>query len=222
MESDTHHSAAGQERASVTRTGRFRHPPAAFVLCLVLFSGCGKVRYPTTYVLNFPHLAPNAAAAQAILGAVVVREFRCPKYLCDGRIVFRPSPEQVGFYEFHRWAVDPRESITLFLTNTLRARSIFTHVASQERDITAAYLLTGSIERMEEVDRGHAVHAECAISAQLVDLQTGSVVWSDTAFETVAVGKRNMTGVVNSLTAAAQITVERLVKSLANRFVTQH
>ena len=134
-------------------TGCFRHQLAAFVLCSALFSGCGRVRYPTTYVLDFPRVAPHAAAPQATLGAVVVREFRCPQYLCEGRIVFRPSPEEVGFYEFHRWAVDPRESITLFLANTLRARSIFTHVASQERGITAAYILTGSIDRMEEVDR---------------------------------------------------------------------
>jgi ABC-type uncharacterized transport system auxiliary subunit len=206
----------------VIRTGSFGHQLAAVVLCSVLFSGCGRVRYPTTYVLNFPRAAPHATSPQAMLGAVVVREFKCPQYLCDGRIVFRPTPEEVGFYEFHRWAVDPRESITLFLANTLRARSIFTHVASQERGITAAYILTGSIDRMEEVDRGRSVHAECEISAQLVDPQTGSVVWSDTASVSVAVERRNIAGVVNSLTTAAQIAVERLVTSMADQLVTQH
>ena len=74
---------------------------------------------------------------------------------------------------------------------------------------------------MEEVDRGRAVYAECAISAQLVDPQTGSVVWSDTASERVAVGKRNITGVVNSLKTAAQIAIERLVDSMAKQLVTQ-
>jgi len=202
--------------------GCFRHQLAAFVLCVTLFSGCGKVRYPTNYVLDFPRLAPHASAQQPTLGAVVVREFRCPQYLCGGRIVFRPSPAEVGFYEFHRWGVDPRESITLFLANTLRARSIFTYVASQEGGITAAYILTGSIDRLEEVDRGRAVHVECTIAAQLVDAETGSVVWSDTASEAVAVQKRNITGVVNSLTAAVQITVERLVSSMANQLLTQH
>jgi len=202
--------------------GCFRHQLAAFVLCIGLFSGCGKVRYPTSYVLDFPRLVPHAAAQKATLGAVVVREFRCPQYLCGGRIVFRPSPSEVGFYEFHRWGVDPRESITLFLANTLRARSIFTYVASQEGGITASYILTGSIDRLEEVDRGRAVHVECTIAARLVDAETGSVVWSDTASEAVAVQKRNITGVVNSLTAAVQITVERLVSSMANQLLTQH
>ena len=72
-----------------------------FMGALVL-AGCGSVRYPTTYVLNFPPPAPKAAPHNAALGPVAIRELECPEYLCEGRIVYRSSPEEVGFYEYHR------------------------------------------------------------------------------------------------------------------------
>ncbi|MEX2263726.1 MAG: ABC-type transport auxiliary lipoprotein family protein [Bryobacteraceae bacterium] len=200
--------------------GDLRHPLAAALLGVLLLDACAKVQYPTSYILNFPRPAPPTTAPRKAFGAVVVREFGCPDYLCQGRIVYRPSPVEVGFYEYHRWAMNPRQSITRFMADTLRAQSLFQYVATQEPGIGAAYVLTGRIERLEEVDRGSDVHVECAISAQLLDARTGSVVWSDTASEMAPVENRNIPGVVSSLTAAAQITVDRLVKSMANQLAS--
>jgi ABC-type uncharacterized transport system auxiliary subunit len=187
---------------------------AAAVGALVL-AGCGSVRYPTSYILNLPAAASQAAPAQAPLDAVVVREFRCPEYLCEGRIVYRPAPEEVGFYEYHRWAASPRQAITQFMADVVRARSVFKSVAIHERGIEAAYVLSGNIERLEEVDQGGHVRAVCTISAQLMDARTGSVIWNHTASEAVPVDKRNVAGVVNSLSAAARTAVDRLAASMA-------
>ena len=131
---------------------------ATFVGALTL-AGCGSVRYPTSYLLNLPAPTPQAAPTQAVLGAVAVREFRCPEYLCEGRIVYRPSAEEVGFYEHHRWAMSPRQAITQTMADALRAQSLFQTVALQERGIEPAYVLTGNIERLEEVDQGQDVRA---------------------------------------------------------------
>jgi uncharacterized lipoprotein YmbA len=68
---------------------------AVFMGALVL-TGCGSVRYPTTYVLNFPPPVPQPGGSNGALSAVAVREFQCPEYLCEGRIVYRSSPAEVG------------------------------------------------------------------------------------------------------------------------------
>ena len=185
----------------------------AFMGALVL-AGCGSVRYPTTYVLNFPPPAPRVATSNGALGPVAIREFRCPEYLCEGRIVYRSSPEEVGFYEYHRWVMNPRQAITQYLEEGLRAQSLFNSVSLHERGSEAAYLLSGNIERLEEVDQGRDVTAVCTISAQLVDTRTRSVIWSQTASETVPVEKRGIRGVVNSLSAAARTAADRLLKSM--------
>ena len=186
----------------------------ASLLALISLTGCAGVRYPKSYLLNFPPPLPDATPPSEALGAVAVREFQCPEYLCQGRIVYRPSPEEVGFYEYHRWAVNPRQSITQFMEDSLRTQSLFKHVDAYERGIETAYLLTGRIERLDELDRGRDVLAECAISAELVEVHTGSVLWSDRASETLPLGSRDMAGVVNGITAAARITVDRLVRSM--------
>jgi ABC-type uncharacterized transport system auxiliary subunit len=187
---------------------------AAAAATLVL-AGCGSVRYPTSYLLNLPAPALQAALPQAPLGPLAVREFRCPDYLCEGRITYRPTPEEVGFYEYHRWAASPRQTITQSIADALRARSLFKSVAVHERGIEAAYVLTGNIERLEEVDQGSDVRAVCTVSAQLVDARNGYVVWSHTASEAVPVETRNVAGVVVSLSAAARTVIDRMVASLA-------
>jgi ABC-type uncharacterized transport system auxiliary subunit len=186
---------------------------AVFMGALVL-AGCGSVRYPRTYVLNFPHPVLQATPSNGALGPVAIRELQCPEYLCEGRIVYRSSPEEVGFYEYHRWAMNPRQAITQYLEDSLRARSLFQSVMVHERGSEAAYILTGNIQRFEEVDQGRNVQVICTISAQLLDTRTRSVVWSHTESETVLVEKRDIAGVVSSLSSAARTAADRLLKSM--------
>ena len=183
----------------------------------LLLAGCGSVRYPTTYVLNFPPPVSQAPPSTGVVGGPIsIRDFKCPEYLCEGRIVYRPTPEEVGFYEYHRWAMNPSTAITQQVVQRLRSQTLFTGVLAYERGADAAYVLSGSIERLEEVDQGRDVRANCTISAQLLNTRTRSVVWSHTVSETVQVEKRDVRGVVNSLSAAADAAVDRLVKSMAD------
>lgn len=181
----------------------------------LLLAGCGRVHYPTSYLLNLPPPALRTPPPDHALGPLAIREFRCPGYLCEGRIVYRPSPEEVGYYEFHRWAISPRETITQFIADDLRVQSLFQTVSLYERGVDAAYILSGNIEKLEEVDQGKDVRAVCTLFAQLVNARTGSVVWSKTASESVAVEEGNMAGVVSGLSVAARASVDRLVESIA-------
>ncbi len=187
---------------------------ATAVIGALVLAGCGSVRYPSSYLLNLPSRGHQVARPQTVLGTVAVREFRCPDYLCEGRIAYRPSPEEVGFYEYHRWAISPRQTITQSMADVLQAESIFKSVSVYERGIEAAYVLTGNIERLQEMDEGGDVRAVCTISTQLVDARTRLLVWSHTASETVRVEQRDVAGVVSSLSAAARTAVDRLVASL--------
>src|ERR1700740_1688505 len=88
------------------------------VFSLIILTGCsGKMRYPSYYTLNLP--APlDPPAPENIKATVAIREFSAPAYLRRGTIVFKTSPESIGFYSYHRWAVDPRE----FVTDSMRDR----------------------------------------------------------------------------------------------------
>src|ERR1700727_3653887 len=95
---------------------------------LVILASCGgRVRYPNYYTLNLP-APPDPPPAKNVHATVAIREFRAPAYLRQGAIVYKASPEQIGFYAFHRWAIVPRDFVTNSIIENLRARAVFARV----------------------------------------------------------------------------------------------
>jgi uncharacterized lipoprotein YmbA len=120
---------------------------------LASLAGCaGRTRYPSYYVLNIP--APlSANGSKPILGSVAVREFRAPEFLREGPIAYRQSPEQLDFYNYHRWAVDPRRAVTDAVIQQIQSRGIFQSVDLFDGRGTPECLVTGTIDHLEEIDR---------------------------------------------------------------------
>jgi ABC-type uncharacterized transport system auxiliary subunit len=196
------------------RNRRARLLSAGFALVGALaISACGNARYPAYYTMQFEP-STQARVSQRGTGTLAVKGLRCPDYLCEGRIVYRPTPAEVGFYQYHRWASSPRAMIAQYLAERVRARSLFTSVSGGESRVATDFLLSGTLERLEEIDDGRQVFAVCTISAQLVASRTGAVVWSGTANERVSVEQRDMAGVVNGLAAAVRTTVDRVVTDI--------
>jgi ABC-type uncharacterized transport system auxiliary subunit len=185
------------------------------IAAAVALAACGSVQYASHYVLDIAPAGPPRAAAPTALGPLVVPELECPPYLCEGRVVYREEP-RIGFYDYHRWAIDPRTALTRLLTDRLRASSLFESVTTGGSTAKAAYLLRGEIERFEEVDEKTSVHAVCTISAEIVEVKTGTVAWRGTVSEKVPVQRRDVPGVVAGLRVAAETVADRLVASLAD------
>jgi ABC-type uncharacterized transport system auxiliary subunit len=184
-------------------------------LLAVVEAGCAGVRYPRTYILDLD--APTAAVSPAHpsrVGTVAIRDFACADYLCDGRIVYRPARTEVAYYEYHRWAMSLRRMITDSFAGRMRGVPAFTRVDSQ-RAANTDYVLTGAIERLEEVDDGREVEAVVELSAQLVDTRTQTTVWRHAEAASEPVTKRDVPGVVSSLSAATTRAIDALIASLA-------
>src|SRR5271169_6727911 len=114
----------------------------------VCFVGCmGKVKYPTYYTLNLPP-APDPPVQESARASLAIREFRSPGYLRQGAIVYRTSPEQIGFYDYHRWAVDPRVFVTNTVADRLRAGGNFTQVKVYDGHSDVDYILSGRLRSL--------------------------------------------------------------------------
>jgi ABC-type uncharacterized transport system auxiliary subunit len=175
--------------------------------------GClGKVKYPTYYTLDLPP-APDPPA-QAGGPTIAVREFRSPAYLRQGAIVYRASAEEVAFYNYRRWAVDPRESVTNAIVDRLRASGRFAEVKIYDGRSDVDFIITGRLEKLEEVDYEGGVKAEVALSAQMTDLRSGRTIWANDTSETAAVDKRTVPAVVVEMSHAMDGAIGRLLASL--------
>jgi ABC-type uncharacterized transport system auxiliary subunit len=182
-------------------------------LVAVFAAGCASVRYPTTYTLDLAGAAA-APARPAARGALAVRDFSCPDYLCDGRIVYRPTRTEVGYYEYHRWAMTLRRMITDSIAGRIRSRGVFESVDPAQHGADVQYMLTGAIERLEEVDDGRDVQAVVQLSAQLVDTRAQKTVWRHSEIASEPVSKRDVSDVVDSLSTATRRAIDALITSL--------
>jgi ABC-type uncharacterized transport system auxiliary subunit len=179
-----------------------------------LLTGCvGKVRYPAYYRLN---LAPpvDPLAKTDAPASIAVREFRAPAYLREGPIVYLSAPEKIGFYEYHRWAVDPRQTITQAIVEHLRASGNFKLVKIYDGRNDVDYVLSGRLEKLNEVDYQGGVQVEVALSAQVTDLKSGNTVWVNSAVERAKVEGRNVSSVVAQMSILGDRSIEELLKSL--------
>jgi ABC-type uncharacterized transport system auxiliary subunit len=200
----------------MTTTVRYLRWKLLAIAAAVALAACGSVRYPAHYALEVAPAPPNAAPARSALGPLVVRELACPPYLCDGRVVYREEPHRIAFYDYHRWAVNPRTALTRVLADHIRASSLFESVTVAGNPARTAYLLRGEVERFEEVDEKTSVHAICTISAEIVDVKTGTVSWRGTVSEMVPVAQRDVGGVVVALGVASRTVADRLVGSISS------
>jgi len=185
----------------------------AFALALIFtLAGCSRIKYPSYYTLNLPP-APDPPA-QEIRTSIAVREFQAPAYLRQGPIVYRNTPEQIGFYEYHRWAADPRKTVTRALIEHLRASGQFSAVSTYNGRSDVEYVFSGQLEKLEELDYGSGVNVEVALSAQITRVSTGATVWSNTVSEVGKVSQRNIPGVVAQMNQTMDLAINKLLSTV--------
>ena len=181
------------------------------VSTLAVLTGCaGKVGRTKYYTLNLP-APPDPPAADNANTTVVIREFRAPAYLRQGAIVYKPSPEQIGFYAYHRWAVDPCDFVTDSIIDRLGATGTFSHVKRYDGQPDADYLVSGRLEKLEEIDYEGGVKVEVAVSAQMTRLDTGTIVWSKAVSEVGEVNQHDIPTVVLEMSHTMERAIEKLL-----------
>ena len=184
------------------------------LIALLALGGCAGVRYPNYYTLNIPNTVSPSHGPAPISGTVMVQEFRAPAYLRQGPIAYRPEPEQIAFYDYHHWAEDPRRTVTAAVVRDLQQTFKSAELYDGRGD--AEFLLTGTLDRLEELDNGRSVSVDVGISAALKNLKTGDVIWSGISSKTSAVEQRSVPGVVAAMSRELSEAAEEIVASLRN------
>ncbi|HXM10796.1 MAG TPA: ABC-type transport auxiliary lipoprotein family protein [Terriglobales bacterium] len=177
------------------------------------------MRYPNYYTLNLP-APPDPPAPEKAHATLAIREFRASDYLHQGAIVYKTSPEQIGFYAYHRWAMPPRDFVTNAIIERLRASGVFAHVQSYDGNRDVDYVLSGRLEKLEELDYQGSVKVQVALSAEMTSIATGAIVWSNAVSEIGDVNKRDMPAVVSEMNRTMERAIEKLLTPMPADVVT--
>ncbi len=166
-------------------------------------------------MLNVPQQpASQRTPTKQALGSVAVREFSAPRFLKEGAIVYRPGPEQLDYYAYALWAEDPRRIATEAMIRELQERRLFQSVDLYDGRQSPDCLIMGSLDHLEEFDEKSNVSVEVGLSARIINLRSGQVLWRGTSIKRVKVGDRSVPGVVSEMSSGLGSAVDSLVDSM--------
>ena len=181
---------------------------------VTILTGCGgKIRYPAYYTLNLP-APPDPPTKESVRSSIAVREFQAPSYLRQGPIMYRSTPEEIGFYEYHRWAADPRTLVTGAVIDHLRATGQYSTVSMYNGRPDNDFIFSGKLEKLEEADYQAGIKVDVAISAQIISVKTGATVWSNAVSEVGTVSRRTVPGVVSEMNQTLDLAINKLLSTV--------
>ena len=190
----------------------------ATCLMMLVLCGCGgKIRYPHYYALEIRPPAPRLADGARFPGVVSVRRFEAPAYLRRGGIVYRRTPEEIGFYDYHRWAEIPSDAVTTAVIDALRSARLFSAVTPYDGQNRQDYVMSGRLERLDEIDYDGSVRVDVRISAELTSLRESTTLWTGEGDASLGIEGHDVTGVVTAMNRALQRSLDRMLANLEAR-----
>jgi len=128
--------------------------------------------------------------------------------------VYRSTPQQIGFYEYHRWATDPRTLVTGAVIDHLRASGQYSTGSIYNGRPDNDYIFSGKLEKLEEADYQAGIKVDVAMSAQIISVKTGATVWSNAVSEVGSVSQRTVPGVVSEMNRTLDLAINKLLSTV--------
>jgi ABC-type uncharacterized transport system auxiliary subunit len=164
------------------------------------------------YTMELAHVAQTQGAA--IDRSITIPRFRADHVLMDDRILYREGPDEVNFYEYHRWASPPADLATNYFVHRLKDSGTYARVSGYSEGASSDLTLRGQLHRFEEVDRGKEVFASVALELELSEARTRTSVWRGEAECTRPLATKDIAGVVRGLHECLDETASKLLSSM--------
>src|SRR5260370_1578371 len=135
----------------------------------------------------------------------------------EDRIVYTIKGEEMGTYEYQRWAEPPTEMIEEMLLLELRATGHYAGIYSVGSGTRGDYLLHGSLFDFKEVS-GNGLQARVTLDLELRDTKSGATVWTHDYSHEEAARVKEMPSAVAGLDRNVQRGGSEIRASLAEHF----
>jgi ABC-type uncharacterized transport system auxiliary subunit len=180
---------------------------------IALLVGCGGSPPPATH---YYQLAPPSDTGGRSGGdaTLVVEPLTTDSGYDDERIVYRPSPYRLEYYDYHRWSAPPGEMVASYLERALERSGKFRAVVrSSTPDATA--VLSGRVAAIEEVDVSRQRWVgRIVVELTLADATNGEALWTAQFEETEPLRAQSPDGLARALSVALGRIVRRATPAL--------
>ena len=184
---------------------------------LLTLGGCGAARPSKYYQLTIPSEQTASQSADPVSATLLLGSLLASHLYREDRIVYSMAGEQMGTYEYQRWAEPPTEMIEQVLLRQLRASRHYKAVYAHRSDATGDFLLRGRLHDFKEVSGG-PILAKVTFEMELRDLKSGATVWTHFYTHDEPVGGKDVPSIVAALDRNVQAGVREVVRSLEEYF----
>ena len=194
----------------------FRRLPI-FPLCALLIAGCGAARPAQYHQLTVPGDNTADPPGQAFPVTIIIGPLMSSHLYREDHIVYSSDGENMGIYEYQRWAEPPTEMIQDVLFRALRASNRYRAVYAQRSSIRGDYLLHGRLYDFKEMT-GHSLSARLSLELELRDTKTGDTVWTHLYNHDEPVTGKDVSAVVTALDRNVHRATDEFTASLTQYF----
>ena len=191
----------------------------AFALMVGLLSGCGATRPSRYYQLTVPAEAGAVEKADAVPVTLLLGQLLTSHLYREDRIVFGNGAEQLGTYEYQRWAEPPTEMIQEVLLRELRSSGRYRAVHYRRSNMQGDFAIRGRLYDFKEVDVGQ-MSARVTLELDMRDLKSGATVWTHYYTHDEPTSGKDVPALVAALDKNVQRTVKEVVESLDQYFAS--
>jgi ABC-type uncharacterized transport system auxiliary subunit len=177
-------------------------------LLVLGLSGCGAGRPIRYYTVQVP-LAPTPSTDTYPV-SLLVASIGGPEMFRNTPIAYRIGANEIGTYQYSRWAEPPLEMLKGTLIRMLRAAGHYQSVTELGSTAAGQFVVRGKLYDFEEVDSG-GIGGLVSMEFELYDRKSGRVVWSHFYSRNEPVEGKQISAVVTAL----DLNLDRGLKEVA-------
>jgi ABC-type uncharacterized transport system auxiliary subunit len=168
---------AGCKLSMVRTTTAAKYTFALLALATCLATGCGAARPSKYYQLTVPANSAAAENSNTLPITLLIGRITAPALYREDQIVYSSGRENMGTYEYQKWAEPPTEMIAEIMLRQFRASGRYHGVYTLRSDIRGDFLLHGHLYDFKEVE-GSPIVGRVTMELELRDIKSGTVVWT--------------------------------------------
>jgi ABC-type uncharacterized transport system auxiliary subunit len=191
------------------------------LLAAALLAGCGAARPSKYYQLTIPggEAAPAAERGPYAV-TLLLGPLRASHLYREDQIVYSDKGENMGTYEYQRWAEPPTEMLVNVLLRDLRTSGKYRSVDVLRSNSHGDYILYGRLYDFKEVS-GPQMVARVTCDLELRETKSGSTVWTHYYSHDEPVSGKDVSAVVAALDRNAQRGMAEVKSSLDQYFASR-
>jgi ABC-type uncharacterized transport system auxiliary subunit len=188
-----------------------------FVSALTLsVSGCAKskpIHYYTVGLTVAPTLTTSAHPLSLLVGTIG------GAYIYRNTpIVYRVGANEIGVYQYSRWAEPPVELVKNKLIRVLSASGDYQSVTSLGSNSDGQFVVRGRLYEFAEVDGANNIAGLVSMEFELYDRKSGKIVWTHSYSQSEPVQTKEVSAVVTALDANLDRGLKEVAAGLSQYF----